>query len=110
MTSIVPVFIILIALLQRAPPDPRFTAYLDSPGTSTVEWQSDRRLCLYYQGAPDRCYAAGRNVVTFGHEGSLSGEMRPALGGVYTLADPASGAIWRAELRRRAVYLAAIRR
>ncbi len=102
--------LLLLLLLQPAPPpDPQLRAYLDAPGQSTVTWRSDRMLCLSYDGVFDSCYGAGRVVITFGHVGPLDGTLRPSLGGVYVVSDPASSAAWRAELRRRALYFPVFR-
>lgn len=85
--------------MQPTPPDPQLRASLDSSTSATVAWEGDRRLCLYYEGVFVECRPAGRNVVTFGKVGPLSGDLRPAAGGVYVVQDPITGASWRAPLR-----------
>lgn len=91
--------VLLVAVALQPVPDPQLVARLDTPTSSTVSWTADRRLCLSYNGAPDRCYAAGAWRIQFGHVGQLDGTMRPSANGVYQLTDPVTGASWRAVVR-----------
>lgn len=79
-------FLILFGTIQNP------HAYWDSSTSSTVEWFQFERTCLYWQA--DRgarvfvnCYpqVASTIKITFGHEGSLSGDLRPSPNGRYIL-------------------------
>lgn len=99
--------LILLALLQ---PDPQFRAQWDTSTSATVSWHQTTRSCLYAKSGAVfvGCWeGSGRVVVEFGHEGSLSGDLRPVGGDVYVLES--GGQKERAPLRGRAVYLAAWR-
>lgn len=91
--------LILLALLQPVAP-PAFVARLDSPGAATIQWNQQARACLW--AAPRAfvgCYDGNRHVVvTLGHQGPLSGDLRPEAGTVYVLE--VDGVVYRAPVRR----------
>ena len=115
MTSIVPAFILLLAVLQGAPPV-SFSALWDGPGAATISWHQTARGCLSvahttgetaFIGCYDRWPATVR--IELGH-GLTDGTARPQAGDVYVLVT--NGQTYRALLvaRQWRVYLAAIRR
>ena len=115
MTSIVPVFIILLALLQGAPPV-SFSALWDGPGAATISWYQEARGCLAVEhatgeavfiGCYDRYPATLR--IELGH-GLTDGTVRPQVGDVYVLVT--NDQTYRALLvaRQWRVYVSTIRR
>lgn len=88
--------IVVLALLTQ----PSFVARLDSPGAATIQWDQQARGCLW--AAPSvfvGCYEGDRHVVvTLGHQGPLSGDLRPEVGTVYILE--VDGVTYRAPVRR----------
>lgn len=86
------------ALPVHAAPDPRLTARWDRPGAATVSWAQQARGCLYRNQTFVGCYdGAGRVLVTFGHVGPLSGDLRPTAGDVWVAV--VDGVTHRAPLR-----------
>ena len=96
------VLLLLLALLSQ----PSFVARLDTKTSATVQWNQQARGCLW--AAPRAfvgCYEGnGHVVVTLGHQGPLSGDLRPAAGTVYILE--VDGVTYRAPARR-ALYFPA---
>lgn len=101
---------LLLWLLFAPTPPPNLIARWDTSTSATVTWHQTARSCLYRESAIGErvfvsCYEeAGDYRVTFGHQGPLSGDLRPAAGDVYVLES--GGQRERAPLRGRAVYLA----
>lgn len=106
------ILLILLALLQPAPI--YFSAYWDGSASATVSWHQTARGCLYRESAIGEqvfigCYERlnATLIVTFGHSGPLSGDLRPMPGDVFVLVT--NGTTARARLIGRAQYLAAFR-
>lgn len=103
--------LLLLALLQSAP-DPQFHARFDTPTSATVSWAQQARGCLYVthitgEQAFIGCYdGSGRVNVALGHQGPVSGDVRPTIGDVYLAS--IDGATYRARLAWWR-YLAAFR-
>lgn len=107
------ILLLLLALLQGAPPDPRLTARWDTAASATIAWTQHTRGCLSVIHATNErafiaCYEKpGSYRIELGHAGPLSGDLRPAAGDVYLLWTPEG--VSRAPLVARPLYLAAWR-
>jgi hypothetical protein len=106
---------LLWPLPMRAQLPPNFTARWDSATGATVQFTLVARGCLYRESAIGErvfvsCYERwpATIIVTFGHTGPLSGDLRPRAGDVYRL--DTLGQTYRARLIGRPQYLAVWRR
>ncbi len=105
--------VLLLALSTPAradAPDPHLTAQWDSATSATIQWTQTARGCLERQpkegaavfiGCYERLNAT--IIVTLGHVGPLSGDLRPTAGDVYKLT--INGQVFSAPLIGRPVYL-----
>jgi len=106
-------FLLLLTLATPAradAPDPHLTALWDSATSATIQWTQTARGCLERQPRDGAavwigCYERfpATIIVTLGHVGPLSGDLRPTSGDVYVLQ--VDGATYRAPLVGRPVYL-----
>ena len=94
---------LILWLLVQPPTDPHLRARFDTPTSATVQWSQQQRACLYvtHQTGAQAfvgCWeGAGAVTVELGHEGPLSGDVRPAIGDVYRAS--IDGATYRAPLK-----------
>ena len=92
-------------------------AYWNSPTSATVTWYQTARICLWYQQAPTfqpvfvACYAKYPLTlnIEFGHEGPLSGDLRPQQGANYILQNPQTGELIKIPLEYRKQYFPVFR-
>lgn len=69
--------------------NPQLRARFDTPTSATVQWTQQARGCLYVTHITGAqvfigCYAGGGPVkVGLGHQGPMSGDVRPTVGDVY---------------------------
>jgi hypothetical protein len=103
----------LLLVLFFTPP-PNLIARWDSATSATVSWTQSARGCLYRESAIGErvfigCYERwpATIIVTLGHQGSLSGDLRPMGGDLYVLVS--AGQIKSAPLRGRNVYFPVFR-
>lgn len=94
--------LLLLFLFLQPTPDPQLTARWGGPGAATVEWHQTARGCLSVIHATGErvfisCYEQpGSYRVELGHQGPLSGDLRPAAGDIYLVQT--SGHTYRARL------------
>lgn len=94
--------LLLLILLFSHAPDPGLAARWDSSTSATISWHQTQRGCLYVEHQTAErvfisCYEQpGSYRVELGHQGPLSGDVRPAVGDIYVLQT--SGHTWRARL------------
>lgn len=94
--------LLLLILLFSHAPDPGMSARWDSSTSATISWTQESRGCLYVEHqTAERVFiecreAPGLQRVTLGHQGPLSGDVRPSVGDIYLVQT--SGHTWRARL------------
>lgn len=106
--------LLIFALLLPPTPPAYLSARWDSSTSATVQWQQTARGCLYRESAIGQqvfvgCYEKfpATIIVEFGHEGPLSGDLRPTAGDVYILWT--DNHAYRAPLLGRPLYFPAFR-
>lgn len=107
--------LLLTILIAPSSVPTRFTALWDSDHSATIQWTQTTRTCLSVRHSSGEtafigCYERfpATIIVTLGHVGPLSGNVRPTVGDVYQLQSPAG--IVNAPLRRRNIYFPIMRR
>lgn len=79
----------LFILALLTPPDPQLRARWDGPGAATIQWTQQARGCLYVNHTTGAqafigCYdGSGRVTVELGHQGPVSGDVRPQPHDIY---------------------------
>lgn len=108
------IFLILLLLLFTHAPDPGLSARWDTKDSATITWTQTQRGCLSVEHATSErvfisCYERFPATirVELGHQGPLSGDLRPMAGDVYVLRT--QGQTYRAPLRGRLVYFPVFR-
>lgn len=105
--------LLFLLLLPQPAPDPHLIARWDSTTSATVSWHQTARGCLYRESAIGEtvfvgCYdQPGDYRVTFGHQGPLSGDLRPQSHDIYRLVT--GGHTYPAALVGRALYFPVFR-
>lgn len=107
--------LLVVFVLGHAPQPPvYFSARWDTATSATLQWTQAARGCLSVEHATGErafigCYERwpATLIITLGHAGPMSGNLRPAAGDVFVLQT--GGQTYRASLRGRDVYLPVMR-